>query len=48
MNREQMNIALVLDQLARGPAIVRQLIFEMPPDLRKRPQIMNIATWRLS
>jgi hypothetical protein len=26
----------VIDQLARGPAIVRQLIYEMPPDLRKR------------
>lgn len=26
----------VLDQLARGPAIIRELINEMPPDLRKR------------
>src|SRR3954466_16411915 len=26
----------VLDQLARGPAIVRKLIYEMPPELRKR------------
>ena len=25
----------VLDQLARGPAIIRELIYEMPPDLRK-------------
>jgi hypothetical protein len=42
MNREQMNIALVLDQLARGPAIVRQLIFEMPPDLRKRRPAVGV------
>src|SRR3954465_7559315 len=26
----------VIEQLARGPAMVRQLIYEMPPDLRKR------------
>jgi uncharacterized damage-inducible protein DinB len=37
-----MNIALVLDQLARGPAIVRQLIFEMPPDLRKRRPAVGV------
>jgi hypothetical protein len=29
-------IALVLDQLARGPALVRQLIYKVPPELRKR------------
>ena len=29
-------IQSVLDQLARGPALVRQLIYEMPPQLRKR------------
>src|SRR4029079_6243579 len=29
-------IASVLDQLARGPALVRQLIYEMPPELRQR------------
>lgn len=26
----------VLDQLTRGPALVRQVIYEMPPELRKR------------
>lgn len=26
----------VLNQLARGPALVRQVIYEMPPELRKR------------
>src|SRR3954468_5838288 len=30
------DIAAVLDQLARGPALIRQLIYEMPPELRKR------------
>jgi hypothetical protein len=29
-------IAAVLDQLARGPVIVRQVIYEVPPELRKR------------
>lgn len=29
-------IAPVLDQLARGPALVRQVIYEMPLELRKR------------
>ena len=29
-------IASVLDQLDRGPALVRQLIYEVPPELRKR------------
>ncbi|HVT30355.1 MAG TPA: DinB family protein [Lacipirellulaceae bacterium] len=29
-------IEAILDQLARGPALVRQVIYEMPPDLRKR------------
>src|SRR5262245_6261934 len=26
----------VLDQLGRGPALVRQVIYEVPPELRKR------------
>jgi len=29
-------IAEVLDQLSRGPRFVRELIYEMPPELRKR------------
>jgi hypothetical protein len=29
-------IQSVLDQLARGPELVRHLIYEMPPELRKR------------
>jgi hypothetical protein len=29
-------IAAVLDQLARGPALVRQVVYEVPPELRKR------------
>src|SRR6476620_4678803 len=29
-------IASVLDQLVRGPALVRQLIYEVPPEVRKR------------
>jgi hypothetical protein len=29
-------IKSVLDQLSRGPALVRQVIYEMPPELRKR------------
>jgi hypothetical protein len=29
-------VEAVIDQLSRGPAIVRQLIYEMPPELRKR------------
>jgi hypothetical protein len=29
-------IVVVLDQLARGPTLVRQVIYEMPPELRKR------------
>src|SRR5262245_2398580 len=29
-------IAAVLDKLARGPALVRQLIYEVPTELRKR------------
>jgi DinB superfamily len=29
-------ISSALDQLARGPAIVREVIYEMPPELRKR------------
>ena len=31
-----LEITSVLDQLARGPAVVRQLISEVPPELRKR------------
>src|SRR4051794_37920538 len=30
------NFESVIDQLSRGPAIVRQVIYEMPPELRKR------------
>ena len=30
------DVQAVIDQLCRGPAIIRQLIYEMPPDLRKR------------
>jgi hypothetical protein len=29
-------ITAVLDQFARGPVLVRQVIYEMPPELRKR------------
>jgi hypothetical protein len=29
-------VAAVLDQLARGPGLVRQVIYEVPPELRKR------------
>ena len=29
-------IDTILDQLTRGPALVRQVIYEMPPELRKR------------
>jgi hypothetical protein len=29
-------VAAVLDQLARGPALVRQVIYDVPPELRKR------------
>jgi DinB family protein len=29
-------IQSVIDDLARGPALVRQLIYDMPPELRKR------------
>jgi uncharacterized damage-inducible protein DinB len=29
-------IDAVLEQLARGPALVRQVIYEVPPELRKR------------
>src|SRR4051812_41776733 len=35
MNREQ-KITSILDQLAGGPTIVRQLIYEIPSELRKR------------
>src|SRR5437588_12390657 len=30
------DVASVLDQLARGPELVRQVIYEMPPELRRR------------
>jgi hypothetical protein len=30
------DVQAVIDQLSRGPAIIRGLIYEMPPDLRKR------------
>ena len=30
------HIAIVLEQLARGPRLVRQVIDEVPPELRKR------------
>jgi uncharacterized damage-inducible protein DinB len=30
------DVQAVIDQLSGGPAVVRQLIYEMPPDLRKR------------
>jgi hypothetical protein len=33
-NADEINC--VIDQLARGPALVRQVIYEMPPELRKR------------
>ncbi|MEX2316162.1 MAG: DinB family protein [Pirellulales bacterium] len=36
MKRQQSEIATVLDQLARGPSMVRQVIYDMPPELRKR------------
>jgi DinB superfamily len=29
-------IQSIIDQLARGPALIRRLIYEMPPELRKR------------
>jgi hypothetical protein len=33
---EPAQIQYVLDQLSRGPALIRQLIYEVPPELRKR------------
>jgi uncharacterized damage-inducible protein DinB len=30
------DVTFVLDQLARGPGLVRQVIYEVPPELRKR------------
>jgi hypothetical protein len=36
MKRQQSEIALILDQLARGPVLVRQVINDVPPELRKR------------
>ena len=35
-------IAVVLDQLARGPALVRQVIYEVPPELRKRRPTLGV------
>jgi hypothetical protein len=32
----QQQIDAVLYQLARGPAVIRELIYEVPPELRKR------------
>jgi uncharacterized damage-inducible protein DinB len=32
----QDDVTPILDQLARGPAIVRQVIYDMPSELRKR------------
>jgi hypothetical protein len=32
----------VLDQLARGPVFVRQLIYEVPPELRKRRPAVGV------
>jgi hypothetical protein len=36
MMPKQEQIASALDQLTRGPAVVRELIYAMPPELRKR------------
>jgi hypothetical protein len=36
MNPSKRQIEAVLDQLSRGPEIVRQVINDMPPELRKR------------
>lgn len=35
-------IAAVLDQLARGPEFVRQLIYEVPPELCKRRAVPGV------
>ena len=36
MMPSRQQIGTVLDQLARGSTLVRQVIYEMPPELRKR------------
>src|SRR5215212_6104468 len=33
---DELQIQSVIDQLVRGPALIWQLIYEMPPELRKR------------
>src|SRR4051794_39522805 len=38
----QFEIASVLDQLERGPALIRQLIYEMPTELRTRRPAPNM------
>jgi hypothetical protein len=35
-------IALILDQLTRGPALVRQVIDDMRPELRKRRPVQGV------
>src|SRR3954469_465702 len=35
-------IQSVVDQLVRGPALVRQLIYEMPAELRKRRPALGV------
>jgi DinB superfamily len=42
MMQTQEEIAVVLDQLARGPALVRQVIYDMPPELRKRRPALGV------
>jgi hypothetical protein len=42
MKRNQNEIAIVLDQLARGPAIVRQVIGDVPEKLRKRRPALGV------
>ncbi len=36
------DVRAVIDQLARGPAIIRQLIYEMPAELRKRRPALGV------
>jgi uncharacterized damage-inducible protein DinB len=36
LNPSHFQITAVLDQLLRGPIFVREMIYEMPPELRKR------------
>lgn len=35
-------ITATLAQLARGPAVVRELIYEVPPDMRKRRPALGV------